>query len=555
MFKKLTFKQSYVIILYVFNRLEEKLFSLSKNNFIIVLTLFYLFLRVSLLIFYDGVLGTDEDFSFLNTASCLIENGTYCKPNHVGKYNEISYVIQSLLTLPFYFIFGKSDFSFYFGAIFLSALTLIVLFKIVDKYFGTKEAVLCSLGFVLTPIGLSLFSNSGGGYPGRHLYLIVCLLLYHILKEYKFSYKSQFFSLIVLLALSPYFIFLIPLFLFSMIQKSKLPKIYLAVSLMIMLILFEFFTKKAFSKLKLFFAEFDLIELPIILNKFMDYLIRPFTGGTPYKGLFAQSFQIPNRLEEVQWLTYTSVLIFAGLILYTLFRKLKEKKFDLIIISALLLFLFNVLYFIFKFYLAFGEVRPLGGMLHYLHLPLYLALISIGITIARHINMRIFYYSFLGINLFANFYAINFNKTPNYRIYDLGDHYLEYHFQEYPFNRYKIFKQEYLKDYLNIVLIGRYSREMDPLIPSTILKSKEELMFYGLGLKLYFGNKKGNNFCDYLSLSEAKEYCKLGYKMDIEETKKLYKGSTPNLKKLMRVLDEINTNSADLGGSHFLEKV
>jgi len=43
--------------------------------------------------------------------------------------------------------------------------------------------------------------------------------------------------------------------------------------------------------------------------------------------------------------------------------------------------------------------------------------------------------------------------------------------------------------------------------------------------------------------------------MDIEETKKLYKGSTPNLKKLMRVLDEINTNSADLGGSHFLEKV
>lgn len=508
----------------------------------VFLTIIFFSLRLPLLLWYDGILGSDEIYKSIDSILCFLNRGQNCITQFVYPYNGLPFFINTILFLPFFFLLGGSEFYFFFTTLLINLTNVYLAFFLLKKLTNTKNAFLGSLALILTPIGVSIFSISGD-IPGRNLILTFFLCILIIFENKKVNAFTKYVLLLILPFLtSPLYVVIIPLYLITYKDELNLKanSIFKKVIFSLSLLALTYPVYKAIQRSILIWREHSGFA-PDILNSTFHYFAAPFIGGSGYFDLFKNILPLfESRYESLSFFTLMTFFLFLFFLINLPKGILKDKNNKIFLIlanSSLILFLVTALLFFFKLYSAFTEMRPTGTGLGYLYTPILLTLLSTVLLIEKHKSIRYAFYLFLIINLGINFAQINPSKKgTNYLVYDLGNNY-----KQSPMilpDRAGFNKEDIQRPFTQIFL-GYWSREIDPLIINSLFSEEKEFINFGIGLKLYYGNSKGKNFCNILRHKERINACHKGYQTKKEDILGQFTGDNKERDILLKSLKSI----------------
>ena len=141
-------------------------------------------------------------------------------------------LIESLLTIPFFLLFGVNTFSLKLTFLLESVMILILFFLFLDKFFGRKTAIFSSLLFVFSPPGMTVnYLAQGSPYLTTIFFNMAGIFLFYKIFFERGATKTSLvlFGLVLgfMLWVSPFSLALIPLYLmfillfFKKVQHKK----------------------------------------------------------------------------------------------------------------------------------------------------------------------------------------------------------------------------------------------------------------------------------------------------------------------------------------------
>jgi len=501
-----------------------------KKDVIILLLLVitFLLIRIPILFTFQGVLGGDETYEINKIIQHLLKGDlnltTY------GYYNPDAFhyavtIPQIPFTLPFYLLFQTNEFSSFLGTTFVSIIILVFLFLFLSKYFNRSTAILCCLMFIISPIGFTI-STLAEDASGNTLSLLLLLIPFFAMFFNK-NKKIRYWSMILLAflpVLRPYHFILWPCCMIYILlenhfhsQKSiiewKELKPYL-IKFLIGVIIFSpayFLIIQSIRGLRyaLNYGFIDLFSLNRI-GAYLVYLKRLFIYD-----IFSNNNFIESSIKPIMYISLVIYLVLLiSSIVYIISKSIKIKKIKPIFIFGLYPLAFIIVEFFFSNRFLDIAFRTLSISTHFLILPLFMSFILISFFVYHKKNFRIMAYLFILLNLIINLSTItSLDKNNNFINYNLGYiNVLTENLGDLPEKYSTIVLTDKI---INLsMLSGIYSRELErKLFQDYDLDYK----LHGFGLKLFYNNSLGINFCNFLPDKNETALCKEGYTMEEKE--------------------------------------
>lgn len=127
---------------------------------LLLLLLLFIFLRIFILLMGNPEIGQCEVFR-ATAAYDFISDRKFELFDYTFRHNEGGSLVVSLMTALFFKIFGVSVFSSHLSPLFISMMSFILGFYLINKYYGSKEAIIFGTVFIFAPqtyVSLSLIT-------------------------------------------------------------------------------------------------------------------------------------------------------------------------------------------------------------------------------------------------------------------------------------------------------------------------------------------------------------------------------------------------------------
>lgn len=531
--------------------MEGKIFLKSKNNLLLLLLLLLLFIVVKLIfLFYSQViLGGDEAYKTIlllhNYLEGTLDVGDIKKL--VMSYSHFPSFIQVISYLPFYFFYPTNEF-----AVFLSTLTAALFnfclsYYLLLKIFRKDVAILFSIGFIFSPLGLTLTTVSMDSPPGAMIHLLFMIIFYYLFfsQSVEVRENSAFFLGMIPL-ITPYHLILWPTSICYLILMKHYKnnsdinnnscgniKIfnYLLKILLGFIISAPFYFNVFIDMIKKYSASISDAGMKIIqrdqkgpLGSIIDRILQEVNH-------LAQPFIATNTNMDffLSSIAYTSLFCFMIILLVQIsnhWKKMhRERYVDPSIFFILYVVFFVLTEILFQIKLYFWQNRLLGLESKYLTLFLFNSLILVsGIYYIDHKFKKCFkllFSFFILCNIIINAYFIwPLKKQNNFILYNLGGH--DYKRKEVTFfiKKSNLITMLYSLQLILELKTGLSAREK--------ILSRDSVLFtdpvlYGYGIKIYYGNKLGINWCKILEDDKQCKLCERGYVFLYEELEEYIK--------------------------------
>ena len=521
---------------------NKKFFKL--RNFIMLLFILFILIKIPILLTYRGKLGGDESYEINKIIQLFLEGDIFSFRYYSPPYHYLLYFLQIPFTLPFYLLFPTNEFSSFLGSTFVALVILTSLFLFLKKYFNKKIAILSSLIFIISPLGFTISVLSEDA-TGNNLILLLFIPFFVLFFNKKIRIRNLSMIFLALLPLfSPYYLILWPCCVVYILLENhfqskgnafnfKNLKPYLTIFFVSLIILspayfsiFKSVSDRGHFHHELNFSsvmEDKIRSVPIYLT-YVKRVFIPFTDE--------HYFNLSDE-KIIIFILYLSFIIYLFLVLtaiiYFIFKTIINKKVKPEFFFAIFppIYILSEFFFTHRFLGIYNRLISIS--VHHIKLPIFVSFILISIFASRKKNIRIIFYLFIMINLMINLGVVNsIYENNNFINYNLGNENRVGSLSERGTAKEEILRIcennldskdiNILKSNSKVQLSltrGFDAREIDFLPDEEI-----DYTLYGFGIKLFYkGNDNGlaSNLCNFLQEKNKIILCERGYSMGYRE--------------------------------------
>lgn len=488
------------------------------------LILLFLLIRIPILLTFRGILGGNESFEINKLIYLLLYSNRTVHENLLDlffHYDCLLPLLQVPFTFPFFLMMPTNEFGSFLGSLTVSSFTLFFLFYFCFKHFNISVAIFSSLLFIFSPFGFTVKTISSCS-SGNNLILFSMVLYFCLFFNNKFKLNLLSMSLLALLPLlSPIHFFLWPccfLYIFLKVRYGEKSSASVKRNIFIGFVIFSFTLlalSPAYTAIFKSIPEFGISNpqdagiydyfAPFQFEKEHIKLRLAYYGG-PFMPFQCTVNDLIRGIAYISLILSISLFIISNLYFCFSFIKNRTVRPHLLLTMYSLSFIALDL-FINKRFMGWMS-QSLAIITHYLSPFLLVSMIVISCFIDKRTKFRFVFYILIGLNLILNLSMItSITNNNNYRNYNLGNiDYAEKKNIQLPIKR---------KLLLRSIKIGIHSRETDPIYIKTL--NNIDYKLYGYGMKIWYNNEIGINFCNILTDKESESFCKNGYLMDENE--------------------------------------
>jgi len=522
----------------------------KEFRLIFFLIVLFLAIRIPILFTFEGVLGGDEVYEINRDIRDVLDGDYfYFLRDKNNAYVYFIYLLQIPFTLPFYLLFPTNEFSSFLGTTIISIIILIAFFLYLQKHFSRRIAIIASLIFIISPIGFTI-STLVDDTKGMNLVLLSFIPFF--LMFFSRKKKIQYWSMVLLALLPlihPYHVILWPSCMVYLILKNyfeskkitvawkKLqPYIIFFMVTTIILLPFYFVSLKSMTvQDKIFYLNYPDPSPPLPLSHliiernsvYLDYFKRLFI--LPNYSNIIENSSIRKNIKFISYISFSIyLLILTSSIIYFIFEAIKNKKIKPIFFFAIypLFFVLTELLFTNRFMLLVN--RDIATSSHFLKILFFMSIVLVSSFASYKRRLSFIVYSFIIMNLIINVSMITSPaKNNNFINYNLGneDNIIVKNdayevLDSLVFYNISLTKDELLvltnksNNMLIIISNGFYARDS-----FSITEENYDYKLFGFGLKLFYGNELGINFCNIILDKNKIILCREGYVMQEQDFK------------------------------------
>lgn len=511
----------------------------KQYQYFFLLLIILLLVKLVLLFFFQIALGGDETYEIIFLlhnfvkGTLVVEHVNYL----ITSYTHLSVILQAILLLPFYWFLPTNEFSVFLSTILTTTIIFSLTYFFLIKLFNLRVAIAFSLIYIFSPLGFTLISISTDAPPGAMIHLLFIIPFYYTFFSTSLSNreKSAFILALIPLATPYHFILWITAFIYfflinyynfkySFFESIRKTGAYILKVTIVFFALMPFYGISAldiwgkFSKnLGRGFKMLPLENETLItrfINRIVDeliHLVQPFLGGV---------VEMPVTIKLIAFVSLISFLfLFFVKSIYSINSFIKEKKVQIEHFFLIYMILFFIAELLFQIKLYMWKTRLLNLETKYITLFLFSSFIIVASSFWDKKKLKIIFVIFIISSTVINFYFIYpFNKW-NPKIYNLGGY-------DYKRNEVK-FSTNCWPPYLDFIR-DEIDNNIITIIEKSLMmgvKSREEkesnypydFLIYGYGVKLFYINKLGINWCDFFQNIESNQLCKNGYLLSREQ--------------------------------------
>ncbi|MBF0365047.1 MAG: hypothetical protein HQK50_05715 [Oligoflexia bacterium] len=523
-----------------------------------VLLILLIFFKLFILFFTGIHLGGDESYETAKLLHLFQSNKLSIASlgELTSAYSLLGAVLQIFFAWPFLAIYPTNEFSIFLGTMFLTILVFVLTYFWVKKFFGPKSAISFSLIYIFSPLGFTLNTISSDSPPGAMIFILTLLPFFYSFFSPNQKYVHLSAIILAILPLfTPYHLILWPtVFLYLTLQSffshsniSSLLKtniIYFSRTLATILVFLPYYFAILFSAINKFssklaagYSFFPEHLAPFLISKLLDRTFMEFKRlSHPFWPDDLLSLNL--NLTSMQLYMVTSLMIFVYLLANNSIRAIKscfcERKINITIFFIIYLVLFVLGELFFQIKIHNWNNRLLSLESKYLMLFLFASFLVVANVKSLQ---KFLFFILITCNIMVNLNSTNLQKESNFITYNLGN--VDYQRNEVAIYLPSIGQQFYkIKTDLDspVTFLKILSKDLSglSLLGASLfagLGSREyrgnknagqvalDYILYGYGMRMFYQNSLGINWCYFLTEKTQQSECQRGYRLSSEQLK------------------------------------